>query len=138
MTGGGGAARDGCEGARDGCAGAGAGDAKGARDRGKARAHGHGHGHGQHSRGHGHGRVAYVWHNGQQRVSPSAALAGTDLLGLHRDLSGYYRQFGFLDASTTQALAERVIYPHCVGPPAAPPRERPADSGRQRQAQAGT
>ncbi len=126
--GGGGAAREGCDGAaREGGEGAGGGarEGKGAREgRGKARAHG---------QSRGHGRVAYVWHNGQQRVSPSAALAGTDLLGLHRDLSGYYRQFGFLDASTTQALAERVIYPHCVGPPAAPPRER-QDAGRPRQA----
>lgn len=49
---------------------------------------------------------------------PCLLLAGADLLGMHRELAGYYRQFGFLDSSTPQALAERVIYPSCVMPPA--------------------
>jgi hypothetical protein len=56
-------------------------------------------------------------------MHPSVALAGVDMLGMHRDLAGYYRQHGFLDTSTAYELAERVIYPNCQGPLLLAPRE---------------
>ena len=69
-------------------------------------------------RGHHRGAHARPRGGGGPPSQPCMLLAGADLLGMHRELAGYYRQFGFLDSSTPQALAERVIYPSCVMPPA--------------------
>ena len=35
-----------------------------------------------------------------------------DVVGIHRDLAGYYRAFGLLDSSTPFGLFESVVWPH--------------------------
>ena len=47
----------------------------------------------------------------------SVALSVLDVHGIHRDIVGYYRQFGFMNSSTSSDLAD-VITRNCVLPPA--------------------
>lgn len=49
----------------------------------------------------------------------TAALGILDLHGIHRDIVGYYRQFGFLNSSTSSDLAD-VILRNCIVPIAVP------------------
>ena len=37
-----------------------------------------------------------------------------DTVGIHRDLSGYYRAFGLMDTSTADGLFGKVVWPHLV------------------------
>ena len=39
-----------------------------------------------------------------------------DIVGIHRDLAGYYRAFGLFDSSTAAALFERAVWPNIVDP----------------------
>lgn len=45
------------------------------------------------------------------------AMGLLDLHGIHRDIVAYYRQFGFLNSSTSTELAE-IILRNCTIPPA--------------------
>ena len=49
----------------------------------------------------------------------TSAIGILDLHGIHRDIVAYYRQFGFLNSSTSSDLAD-VILRNCVVPISAP------------------
>ena len=40
-----------------------------------------------------------------------------DIVGIHRDLSNYYRAYGLFDSSTPSGLFERAVWPNIVAVP---------------------
>jgi hypothetical protein len=39
-------------------------------------------------------------------------IGSVDVMGVHKDLAGYYRAFGLLDSSTASGLFDRVVWPN--------------------------